>query len=353
LTPGALPQAFAPWNPWCEGLARRTACRYVRISTARTTHLLLDQTPIDRTPLAPATVAASVHPGGEAVRAAAKRWPTVLAALLTIAMVIGLGRELLDAGLAGLSRSVPDSPLFYLCFALLYMSLPTGDYIIFRRLWGIPIAGLGALIRKRIANEVVFGYSGEAYFYAWARANARNVAAPFGAVKDVSIQSALAGNAITLLMIAVALPLGRELLSRDQFTMVVGSVGVLLATSLPFLIFSRRVFSLERPVLWWVFGIHCLRLLAGSTLIALAWHFALPDVSVGMWLFLAAGRLLVSRLPLLPNKDLVFANVAILLIGQDQAVSELVAVTAALTLAVHIALILAFGLWALARRTRW
>jgi len=76
----------------------------------------------------------------------------------------------------------------------------------------------------------------------------------------------------------------------------------------------------------------------------------LPGVSIGMWMFLAAGRLLVSRLPLVPNKDLLFANAAILLIGQDQALSELVAFTAALTLLLHVALIVAFAAHAIAMR---
>jgi len=62
-----------------------------------------------------------------------------------------------------------------------------------------------------------------------------------------------------------------------------------------------------------------------------------------MWLFLSAGRLLVSRLPLVPNKDLLFANFAILVIGQDRALSEMIAFTAALTLLVHAALIGAFS----------
>jgi hypothetical protein len=154
------------------------------------------------------------------------------------------------------------------------------------------------------------------------------------------------------LLVAIALPLGRHLLTHDQFRTVLASAGVTLAISLPFLIFSRRVFSLPRAKLWWVFGIHCIRLLCGSVLIAFAWHFALPGVPVGMWLFLAAGRLLVSRLPLVPNKDLLFANAAILLIGQDQALSELIAFTAALTLLVHVALIVAFGAHAIAERSR-
>ena len=199
---------------------------------------------------------------------------------------------------------------------------------------------------------MLFSYSGEAYFYAWARANASMVAAPFGAVKDVSILSAIAGNAITLAMMGIALPFAKDLLTADQFRTVAGSAALIFATSLPFLLFSRRVFSLPRARLWWVFAVHCVRLVFGSTMIALAWHFAMPDVSIGMWLFLAAGRLLVSRLPLVPNKDLLFANFAIVIIGPDQALSELMAFTAALTLVVHVALIAAFGLHHLATRGR-
>jgi hypothetical protein len=85
-------------------------------------------------------------------------------------------------------------------------------------------------------------------------------------------------------------------------------------------------------------------------LLALMWHFALPAVPLGLWLLLAATRLLVSRLPLVPNKDLLFANLAIVLIGQGDAVSRLVAFTAALTLLVHVALLAAMGLYALAAR---
>jgi hypothetical protein len=102
--------------------------------------------------------------GLEPMETLKRRWPMVFGALITVAMIIGLSRELLGSGLAGLSRAVPHNPLFYIAFALLYMSSPAGDYIIFRRLWGIPLSGLAALLKKRIANDVVLGYSGEAYF---------------------------------------------------------------------------------------------------------------------------------------------------------------------------------------------
>jgi hypothetical protein len=277
------------------------------------------------------------------------RWPAFIAGLFTIAMVAGLARELFSTGLAGLHALVPESPFFYAALALFYVAAPTCDYLIYRRLWDLPPAGFVALVKKRIANDVLFGYSGDAYFYTWARANAA-AAAPFGAVKDVAILSAIAGNAVTLAGIALALPIAARLLDTDEMQVLLGSIAVIFAMSLPFLIFSKRVFTLLRERLWWIFGMHCLRLVATSTLLALAWHFALPEVSVGLWLMLVAGRLLVSRLPLVPNKDLVFANFAIILMGDNGAVTGLVALTAALTLLAHATLIAAFGAHALTRK---
>ncbi|MFM9829375.1 MAG: hypothetical protein ACKVOB_11625 [Sphingomonas sp.] len=277
------------------------------------------------------------------------RWPMLLGGLLTVAMIVGIAGELLSSGLAGLTRSVPSDPLFYIAFALLYAALPVGDFIIFRKLWRIPASGLVALNNKRIANDVVLGYSGEAYFYAWARARSRMVAAPFGAVKDVAILSAIAGNAATLTMIVLALPLGYGLLKPSEFNVLAGSTVIVVAMSLPFLIFARRVFSLASTTLWWVFGVHLGRIVLATGALALAWHFAMPGVSVGMWLVLSAARLLTSRLPLVPNKDLLFANFAILLIGQGQALTNLMAFTAALTLAVHAVLIGVYGAYALTK----
>ncbi|OYY70244.1 hypothetical protein [Sphingomonas sp. 28-63-12] len=278
-----------------------------------------------------------------------RHWPTILGVAITIAMVAGLARGLAGSGLAGLREAVPASPLFYLSFALLYVALPLGDFVIFRQLWHIPVAGFVALLKKRIANDVVVGYAGEAYFYSWAVARARLVSAPFGAVKDVSILSALAGNGMTLTMTVLALFLGQTLLRPADFSALAWSTLLVVGISLPFLIFSRRVFSLPRAALSRIFLVHCLRLIADTVLLALAWHVALPQVAIGTWLLLVAGRLLVSRLPFVPNKDLLFANFAITLVGHSDGLSALVAVTAALTLLVHAALIVVFGLFSLFR----
>jgi hypothetical protein len=118
------------------------------------------------------------------------------------------------------------------------------------------------------------------------------------------------------------------------------------------MLFSKRVFSLPRSTLWWIFAVHCARIVAGSLFIALAWHFAMPEIALGVWLLMAAARLLAWRLPLVPNKELVFATFAIMLIGQGQALSELMALIAALTLLAHVALIGGFSVQALVTRNK-
>ena len=279
----------------------------------------------------------------EPVRSLAKRWPVIVGFLLSLAMVWGLARELLDDGLAGFSRTVPHSPSFYLFYAASYLALPVADYVIFRRLWNVPRSAFFALNKKRIANDVLIGYSGDAYFYVWARARLKMVAAPFGAVKDATIVSGIAGNLVTLLLAAVALPLGRQLIDPQVLRLMLWSLSIPLVVSLLVLAFSRRVFSLASRDLWFIFRIDTARIVLTCVLLALAWAVAMPKVPVGMWLFLVAGRQLVLRLPLVPNKELVFANFAILVVGYDNALSDLMAFTGASFLMMHLLLTAAFG----------
>ena len=308
------------------------------------------------TPLAtePPAASAAALAGLEPLRSVRSRWPTLIGAGLTIAMLAGLAHALLGRGLAGLHAATPDDPRFFLFFALFWATLPLCDFLIFRRLWRIPPSGLMALVRKRVANDVLINYSGEALFYAWARARATMVAAPFGAIKDVSILSAIAGNAFTLTMLAVALPFGRQLLTPEQFRGGLWLTAVLLVTSLPFLIFSRRVFSLERAALWEVFAIHCGRVVASAVFTAIAWHYALPGAPLAIWLLMFAGKQLSSRLPFMSTnqKDLAFVTVANLVVGGHDAIKQLLSFWTALSILVSVVLVVGFGLYSLVSKGR-
>lgn len=244
--------------------------------------------------------------------------------------------QLATFDLASIRTLIPTSVGFWLIFACYYASAPFADWVIFRRLWSIPTAGFFALVRKLIGNELLLGYVGELYFYSWARKRSKMVGAPFGAVKDVAILSAVVGNCVTLAMLGLAYPLFGSLhLGLDNRTLVL-SISVVLSTSAVAMLYRKKLFSLPRQDLWFVVLIHFARIVVTTGLAAWMWHIALPSVSVSLWLLLSTLRLLLSRLPFVPNKDVVFAGMAIFLVGQDHQVVGLMALMAGIILATHL-----------------
>jgi hypothetical protein len=230
-------------------------------------------------------------------------------------------------------------PAFWLAFIVLYLAQPVSELVIFRRLWRLPSSGLPVLLRKGVLNEIVFGYSGEVYLYMWARRKAGLAGAPFAAIKDVNILSALAGNFVTVAMLAVsASAIERVHLGRFLGPAIWSGLAV-VALSLAIVIFSPRVFSLSRDALAFVARVHVLRLVATTTLTIALWSLAQPAVSLSLWVVLVTVRLLVARLPFLTNKELVFANLVFVVAGPHMPVGQLVAALAVATLFTHLGVI--------------
>jgi hypothetical protein len=160
--------------------------------------------------------------------------------------------------------------------------------------------------------------------------------APFAAIKDVAILSAMTANAVTLALLAMAWPLLASLnLGIDGRTLLV-SVAIVIAISSVVLLFRNKLFSLPAADLRAVAGIHFIRILATTSLAALCWHLVLPQVALSWWLLLATLRMLLSRLPLLPNKDIVFAGLAVFLVGHDAEIAALMTMMASLILTTHL-----------------
>ncbi|MEY4849043.1 MAG: hypothetical protein RLZZ331_47, partial [Pseudomonadota bacterium] len=258
--------------------------------------------------------------------------------IITLAVLVAAMLQLAQLDLARVAAIVPSSPAFWLVFALSYFAGPLGDYVIFRRLWQIPVAGFFALLRKLIGNELITGYVGDLYFYTWARQRTSMTSAPFGAVKDVAILSAMAANAVTLVLMVLAYPLLDTLHLGIDSTAFFASVALMLVISSGVLFFRKKLFSLPAPDLWVVTFVQTARVIATLVLTGLCWHLALPAESVELWVLLSAMRMLLSRLPFLPNKDVVFAALAVFMIGQDAEVGALMAMMASLLLATHLGL---------------
>lgn len=298
------------------------------------------------------------HPPGPALGFEAQDRSRTLTwgkALTTVFSLLVLGAALYQAralDIRDITALVPTSPLFWALYVIAYLVSPFSDWLIFRKLWGIGARAFGALVRKLIYNELVLGYLGEVYFYTWARRKLTMETTPFGAVKDVAIMSAVAGNLMTLAFIAAAYPY-LALLPLDKYAdNIAWSLAVVVALSLlPFLL-RRQIFSLTRSELWTVFGIHTARIIASTALTAVLWALVLPNVAIGWWLVLSAIRMLVSRLPFVTNKDLVFAGIAVLALGQDVEIAALMAMMAALILFTHLILALIFGFYDLVKGDR-
>mgnify|MGYP001056953993 FL=1 len=288
-----------------------------------------------------------VHLDLPALKPERKLWSTWLSRILSGAFLVAIVLQLGQIDAQQLHNALPQNLWFLPVLLALYFALPVADWIIFRRLWALPASGFFILLAKRIGNEVLISYSGEVYFYLWARKRSDLTAAPFGAIKDVNILSALAANLVALLLLALTYPFVSQLhLGAYTNTSVICAAAILLM-SFVILLFSRRVFTLERTQLWWIFGIHILRLSAGVLLCALLWFIILPGPHFGFWLVLSMIRLLVGRLPFLPNKEALFAVIAVFLVGQDSAVSTLITVTATTILALHVIVAAMLGALAL------
>lgn len=265
-----------------------------------------------------------------------KIWVTWLSRLISLALLVAILFQLSQIDAHQLQKSLPENLWFVPVLLALYLALPVADWIIFRRLWGLPVAGFPILLAKRIGNEMLISYSGEVYFYLWARNRTGLTTAPFGAIKDVNILSALAANLVALILLAVTFPFLSQLHIGEHADAAVISAAVVLILSFAILLFSRRVFTLDRSRLLWITGIHIVRLMAGVLLCALLWFVILPGPHFGFWLALSLIRLLVGRLPFLPNKEALFAVIAVFLVGNDNAVSALITLTATAMVALHI-----------------
>jgi hypothetical protein len=261
------------------------------------------------------------------------RWAGPVVSLLILAAVAW---QLRKFDFTHFVAPLPVSPGFWLAFLLYYLAGPASEWIIFRRLWDLPVEGFFALLRKLVSNSILLGYLGEVYFYAWARRNAHITAAPFGAIKDVSILSALTGNLVTLAMVAISAPLFHSLhLGFDGSAFVLSTVFVTVI-SLAVLLLRKRLFTLPRRELWIISAIHIGRIIATILLAAVMWHILLPAVALTWWLLLGTLRQLVSRLPFLPNKDVVFAGLAVFFVGNDANIASAMALMAGLILGANL-----------------
>lgn len=248
--------------------------------------------------------------------AAESRTGQRLLKVLRVAFVLGVVAWLLyrlsDIGWMEVWEARPRTAWFYLIWAVLYVQLPIIEAFIYRVLWKVRWGDLfPVILRKRVLNQDVVSYSGEAYLYLWAR---RNVALPhrriLGMLKDNAIASSLGTTLAAVLLLGVFLYTGQLVLADligDQNPLYV-TAGIVFAAVLVAvgLRFRKTIFTLPPRTVLWLFAVHLGRFLFVVYVLQIVqWWVVLPTAPLSVWASMLAVMTITNRLPLIPAKDLV------------------------------------------------
>lgn len=244
----------------------------------------------------------------------------VLRWTVPIGVVGYLAYTLTHLGWAHVWEARPRMISFYAILALQFFLLPVADFLIYRNLLG---AGkklpLTPFLRKQYLNKVMLDYSGEAYWYFWAKRNLHlEKGVLLHAVKDSNILSAGAGLTMVWVMVLALLEsriIGLPALADSHIWRGVLIASLPLALCLALVAGGKKVTALSRGEIATTFSIHVVRSIIALSLDFLLWWISGALPSAARCLEFVALRLLFTRLPLIPNKDLVFIGVGIAVSG--------------------------------------
>jgi len=235
--------------------------------------------------------------------------------LLFVAGVVGLLiYQLSEVGWSDMWTSLPAHPLFYLLLPAMYFLLPVTEALIYGRLWNLRVQDcLPVMIRKRVLNMDVVGYSGEVYLFAWAKDRAGGTRRTIMAtIKDNLIMASAASIAAASLILTVFVAT-RQIRLPDFVAnpdTVYISVGVFVLALIAALAYRFRgaFFSLRKRTLAALGGIHLTRFFLGYAFQVAQWWIVIPMASFETWAVLLTVFILINRIPFMPSSDLVFVS---------------------------------------------
>jgi hypothetical protein len=242
-------------------------------------------------------------------------------ALFLVGVVSYLLLRFAEIGWAEIVRSLPADPRFYAIFLVLYFTLPLTESVIYRLAWGTRFwQNLPVFVKKRIYNKDLLGYSGEAYLFAWGRRHtglpARRV---FGIIRDNVVLSGAGSTAFAVVLLAVFLivgnlePLGISRQSGGLY--LIAGLAILGGAAAVGARFRHRLFVLSGRMLALLFVLHFGRLAVMNVLQVVQWDLIIPGVGVPSWFVFLAVQVMISRLPILPARDLLFLGASVELAG--------------------------------------
>lgn len=228
------------------------------------------------------------------------------------AVVIGvILYQLTDIGWNNFFSSLPTHPGFYLLFLFIYFLLPFAEIIAYKIIWNLKfIKSIPIFIKKRIFNKDVMGYSGELVLMQWAvSSKSVNGKEAFKDIRDMNIISSAASTLVALGILIIFIATGTirvmdYLFSRSIWDYVIALffVTLLLLTAYRF---RSYLFSMPLKPAAKVFSIHFIRMLLVYCAQIFQWHLVLPDISLEVWFTFLSINIVISRIPFIPNHELV------------------------------------------------
>jgi len=269
--------------------------------------------------------------------------------LFVIAVIGLLIYQLTGIGWTKVFFALPTNPLFYVIFALIYLSLPIAEIFIYRLSWRFSLRKIFPVFMvKRVYNKDVIGYSGEAFFYLWAQKNIdEDHSHIFKTIKDYNILSSIASTSValglfSLFLVTQHIQLFHWFNEHNRMYLYLGDAFIVILIA-GLVIFRHVVISMPMRRAGIIFSILCARLVITQFLMIWQWHIILPNVNMDVWYTLISVGLLIDRIPLLPNLDVLSANASIkispLLKAPTIAIAAIMLVNNALTKLIDIILV--------------
>ncbi|WP_321395641.1 hypothetical protein [Emcibacter sp.] len=252
---------------------------------------------------------------------AVRRALKILQWIITGLIFLYLIHRVEQIGWTEIRDSLPSHPAFYMLFFIIYLCQPASELIIYRIIWKVGLwRCFPVFIRKKIFNTGVMGYSGEAYLCFWAiprlPLSQKEI---FSTVKDNNILSALTSNSMTVFLLTVFFLTGQIKVitnadpSVSSYLLLAAVITVILV---PVVIrFRRHILALPKAIVQKVLAVHVSRLFLVLGLQILQWSLVLPEVPVTTWVLLITAQMVLTRIPFLPNSDLIFLGVCLSMTG--------------------------------------
>ncbi|MFT9015469.1 MAG: hypothetical protein ABF990_06990 [Acetobacter sp.] len=217
-------------------------------------------------------------------------------------------------GWRNILHSLPTNPVFYALEAILFVILPFSEKIIFTRLIrsGTKIPAM-IFFRKRILNNSFLEYSGESYFYLWAKTHLSITKTRlFHLVKDSAVLSGAAGFVVVFSAVVLLLFTHNTVYNTVKSYLTWKTAALIALPIVPVIVLvagGRLATGLSRREMSLTFFVHLSRSSLTFVLEMLALFVSGAVADLALCFNLVTLRLLITRIPLLPGKDLLFLGV--------------------------------------------